>query len=344
MQAAPRPSVPRSRLAAVVLGLPVFVAFAIWAFAWPAARTAPNDLPVGVAGPPAAAGQVADALREADGAFDVHVYDDGDEARAAVEDREVYGAFVLSGGPGGGEGRMDVLTATAGGPVVAQLLTQAAQDQAPPGTDVRVTDVVPAPEGDPRGAAFNTSVLPLAIAGIAGGALVVTIGIRGLTGVLTLAAAAVLVGAVGAAIGLSWLGVLAGNWFAVAGVLALMVLAGGATVAGIATLIGPAGIGIGALIVMLLGNPWSGAGSAPELLPEPASTLGRLLPTGAGTSLLRSVSFFDGAGGAFSLAVLAVWTVLGIAAMLLGARRGARGQDGQGSSDLAKNTLSGESR
>ena len=36
---------------AVVVLVPVLVALALWAFAWPAARIAPRDLPLGVAGP-----------------------------------------------------------------------------------------------------------------------------------------------------------------------------------------------------------------------------------------------------------------------------------------------------
>ncbi|NEC47755.1 ABC transporter permease, partial [Actinospica acidiphila] len=39
------------RIAAVLALIPTLVALALWAFAWPAARTAPRDLPLGVAGP-----------------------------------------------------------------------------------------------------------------------------------------------------------------------------------------------------------------------------------------------------------------------------------------------------
>jgi hypothetical protein len=35
--------------------------------------------------------------------------------------------------------------------------------------------------------------------------------------------------------------------------------------------------------------------------------IGQLLPPGAGGNLLRSTGFFDGAGGAEHLTVLAVW-------------------------------------
>ena len=124
-----------------------------------------------------------------------------------------------------------------------------------------------------------------------------------------------------AAVAHSWLGVLAGGWWAVAGALGLLVLAGGATVAGLAALLGRAGIGVGALLLMLLGNPWSGAVSAPELLPEPVGEWGQWLPTGAGASLLRSVAFFDGNAAGRPLAVLLGWLLLGVAALLWGGRR-----------------------
>ncbi|WP_053171561.1 hypothetical protein, partial [Streptomyces sp. SBT349] len=300
----------------VALLVPAVVAFALWAFAWPAARTAPDGLPVGVAGPAAAAERVAGQLRAQDGAFEVRVYEDEAAARGAIEDREVYGAFLV----GRGESS-EVLTASAGGASVAQLLADLGARQAPEGARVTVTDVVPAPAADPRGAAFTSAVLPLALAGIATGAAATALGLRRGRALLTLIGAAALTGAVGAAIAQGWLDVLGGTWLAVAAVLALVVAAGAATVAGAAARLGPAGLGVGSLVVMLLGNPWSGAGSAPEMLPEPVGTLGAWLPTGAGATLLRSVAFFDGAAVAQPLAVLLAWTALGTAALLFPRRR-----------------------
>jgi hypothetical protein len=71
---------------------------------------------------------------------------------------------------------------------------------------------------------------------------------------------------------------------------------------------------------MLIGNPFSGMTSAPEMLPNGWSTLGQWLPPGAAGTLLRSVSFFDGAGGARSLGILAGWVVLGLLLAALGSR------------------------
>lgn len=307
------------RVLAVVVLVPVLAALALWAFAWPATRTAPRDLPLGVAGPAAATAPVEKQLAQQEGAFEIHRYADEAAAREAVEDRTVYGAVVVT--PQGPE----LLTASAASPAVAQLLQQAVTRHASAeGTRVRTVDVVPAPESDPRGAALNASVLPLALAGIAAGAAVTLLGLRGVRAVSALIGAAALIGVTAAALAHSWLEVLTGDWWAEAGVFALATLAVSGAVAGLAALLGTAGVGIMAGTVMLLGNPFSGAASAPEMLPEPVGAIGQWLPPGAGTTLLRSVSFFDGAAATGPALTLTWWAALGLGAVLLGSALKAR--------------------
>ncbi|MEU5289977.1 ABC transporter permease [Streptomyces umbrinus] len=296
---------------AVVVLVPVLVALALWAFAWPAARTAPRDLPLGVAGPATAVTQVQKQLEEHEGAFEIHRYADEAAARDAIEDRTVYGAVVVT------EQGPKLLTASAASPFVAQLLQQAVTQQAG-GAQVRTVDVVPAAKDDPRGSALTSSVLPLTLAGIAAGAVVTLLGLRGRRAIVALVGASVLVGLVAATLAGSWLGALTGNWWAQAGALGLATLAVGAAVAGLAALLGPPGIGLGGLVVMLLGNPFSGAATAPEMLPDPVGAIGQWLPPGAGVSLLRSISFFDGAAASGPALTLAWWAALGLGAILLG--------------------------
>ncbi|MFI7388226.1 ABC transporter permease [Streptomyces sp. NPDC049813] len=314
------PSAHGRTMVAVMVLVPLVAALALWAFAWPAARTAPRDLPLGVAGPAAAAAPLDRQLRAQEGAFEVHRYADEAAARAAIEGRVVYGAVVAA--PDGPR----LLTASAASPVVAQLLQQAVAAQAPAGTKVTTVDVVPTPAADPRGATLSSSVLPLALAGVAGGAIVTLLRLRGVRAVLTLLVAAAAVGVVAAALAHSWLGALTGDWWAEAGVLGLSTLAVGATVAGLGALLGPAGIGVGAMAMVLLGNPFSGVASAPQLLPAPVGALGQLLPPGAGGTLLRSVSYFDGARAAGPAWTLAVWALLGLVAVVLGSLRGRRAE------------------
>jgi hypothetical protein len=190
-------------------------------------------------------------------------------------------------------------------------------EQTPKGSELTTVDVVPAPATDPRGAVLGAGVLPMALAGMAAGAAVTLLGLRGGRAAVTLLAAAALVGLVAAAIMDSWLGALTGGWWAEAGALGLTALAVSAAVTGLAAHLGRAGIGLGALVVILLGNPSSGAASAPEMLPEPVGTIGQWLPPGAGASLLRSVSFFDGAAATGPALTLTWWAALGLGAVVL---------------------------
>lgn len=69
---------------------------------------------------------------------------------------------------------------------------------------------------------------------------------------------------------------------------------------------------------MLIGNPFSGLTSAPELLPTWAGVTGQYFPPGAGGNLLRSAAFFDGAGAGHHLTVLAGWAAAGLILVIVG--------------------------
>jgi hypothetical protein len=293
--------------AAAILLVPLLAALVLTLFAWPSARLEPRDLPVAVAGSGQAADALAAQLSDQDGRFDVERVADEAGARAAIEDREVYGAFVA--GPDGPE----VLVSSAASAMTAQLLSHAAAEQQAP-----VEDVVPA---SPRATALGSSVLPLVLAGLLTGiaASLLASGALGRAGLVV--TGSVLVGLAGAAIVQSWLGVVEGDWWANAGVLSLTVGAIAAAVAGAKACFGHAGAAVTALTMVFVGNPFSGVATAPELLPQPVGGLGQLLPPGAGGNLLRSTGFFDGAGGGAPLAVLACWAVAGLALLALSALR-----------------------
>jgi hypothetical protein len=132
--------------------LPLVVAVVLALFAWPSSRLEPRDLPIGVAGAPPAAQAIERQLGAQQGAFEIHRYADEQASRDAIEDREVYGAFVAT--PQGPK----VLTSSAASPAVAQLLTHAAAEQ-----DAVVDDVVTTPVA---GSGLGASVLPLVLAGL----------------------------------------------------------------------------------------------------------------------------------------------------------------------------------
>jgi len=274
-------------LAARVALLTAVMAVALATFTWPAARLEPRDLPVGVAGaaPPALADP---------GAFDLRRYASAADARRAVLDREVYGAFA---------GRT-LFIATGASPAVAGALREAA-------AGARVVDLAPGTAKDPRAATLGALALSLTLIGILTAVLATLTAPRLRERLVVVAGGAVGAGLVAALLTHTWLDALPGPWLGIAGAVALAVAAVAAGVTGLAAVAGRPGLALGAVLMMFVGNPWSGLSSAPELLPQVAGTVGQLLPTGASGSLLRSVAWFDGAGARGEVLVLGAWALAG---------------------------------
>jgi hypothetical protein len=87
---------PWRQLLIVSIVLPLLIALAVLAFAWPAARLRPRNVPVGLVGSTPGSEQLLEQLSAADpGAFEFRLYPDITAARAAVADRDVDGAFVV---------------------------------------------------------------------------------------------------------------------------------------------------------------------------------------------------------------------------------------------------------
>ncbi|MQM28181.1 hypothetical protein GFD30_21830 [Glycomyces sp. NEAU-7082] len=311
------------RVIGLSVGLALIVGVITLAFAWPSADMGPNELPIAVVGPEAAAEQVQDQLDEAQpDAFDVTAAADAGEAETLIREREVYAALQIA--PDG----VTVYTASAASPVVARLATGiadqiAAQMGQASGQTVEVTvdDLVALPADDPNGAGLSASALPLAMGGIVVAALI------GLTvrGSGRQAAAAILappaVGAAVAAVLLYVLESLDGDFLPIAGALALAMAATAWSIIGLVKLLGRAGLALGAVIVMLVGNPLSGMTSAPEMLPAPWGEFGQYLTPGAGGTLLRSTAYFDGNGASTAVWVLAAWLAAGAVLFVIGAVR-----------------------
>jgi hypothetical protein len=167
-------------------------------------------------------------------------------------------------------------------------------------------------------------VLPLGIAGSIAGLLTILLATGFASRFVVLATASVLGGLTANLVLQSWLDVVGGDWAANAAGLALTILAIGAVVAGLQALIGRTGAVLAGVALALVGNPFSGASSAPELMPQPVGAIGQLMPPGAGANLLRSTGFFDGAAAGGHVAVLAAWAGAGLAALLVAGLRGAR--------------------
>ncbi|WP_454198342.1 hypothetical protein [Nocardia sp. Marseille-Q1738] len=302
------------RAFALGLGAALLQALMLIAFAWPAANIAPRDVPLAVTGPQA--GMVSGKLAEhSPDAFEIITSADEAAARAAIADREVYGAIITGDGP------PRVLIASGASAAVAQQLTQIGQ-QLSGAPAPRVEDVVPADPDDPRGTAFGAMVLPLVMSGIAAGVLLALLipSVGGkVIGLVTFGLAG---GLLSMAIIQGWMSLVPGSYLVLASVAGLVSFAVAGSVAGLASVIGTAGVGLAALTMLLIGNPFSAATSAPELLPQPWGAIGQLLPPGAAASLLRSVAFFDGAAAAGPLVILLAWGAVALMLLGVGALRG----------------------
>jgi hypothetical protein len=306
------------RAIGIVVVLTVVLTIVSIAFALPAARTAPHDVPIGAAGPQAASGQVAAVLqKQAPGAFAITYYPGEAALREAIRNRDVYGGIAL-----GPDGRT-LLVATGGSPMIAQMLTQIGSGIAQQvGVPLRTEDLAPPTEDDPRGVGLAASALPITLAGLLPAiALMLVLKREVWTRFVTAVTFAGVAGVTIAALLRYVFGAIDANFWGVAGGLTLGVLAAGLTMLGLGSLFGRVGLALGAMAALLLGNPLSGLNSAPEMLPAGWGQLGQWLPQGANATLLRSTAFFDGAGGTLPIVVLTCWSLLGVALIVVAALR-----------------------
>jgi hypothetical protein len=310
-----------TRPAGVALAAIGIQALMVFAFTAPTVHSAPHKVPLAVSAPAPARAAIEQRLATAaPGAFAVREVADESAARAALANREAYGAVVVTDqGP-------HMLIASAASPTVATLLTDVGSHLAPAGGNapaVSVSDVVPASAADPHGAAFTSMVLPVVMSSLIGGVLL-TIKLPHLReralGILLFALGG---GASVALIAGHGLAFLPGSYLALAAAIAAPILTISAFSTATASLIGRYGFAVAGTTMMLLSNPLSAASSAPELLPTPWGRIGQDLPAGAAATLIRSVAFFHGHGATHAEVVLGVWASAA-AAMLTAAALRAR--------------------
>jgi len=325
------------RATGIIVVLTVVLAIVAIAFALPAARSKPHDVPIGAAGPMAAGSEpgtpplgrgVADILEQhAPGAFRITYYPGEAALRDAIRNRDVYGGISFGAGHNVAgqatpEGRT-LLIATGGSPMVAQMLTQLGNGiSQQTGLPLRTEDLAPPTADDPRGAGLVASALPITLAGLLPAVALVLLFKREVWTRFTAAVVFAAVAGTGIAALMRYVfGSIDRNVWGVAAGLTLGLLAAGLSMLGLGSLFGRFGLAIGALLALLLGNPLSGLSSAPEMLPTGWGTLGQWLPQGANATLLRSTAFFDGGGATTAIAVLTCWAIAGVALIVVAAVR-----------------------
>jgi hypothetical protein len=273
----------------------------VFAFVFPGNNPKPHHVPVGFVG--SAQAEHAFAAKSGE-KLAVHAYDSEQAARTAIHERRVYGALIATGP----DQRM--LVASAASMTVSQLLRGAAASS---GAPVQVQDVAPLDRHDPRGATINLMFLPLIVvcftAVLALGSL--RLKRRDMLGAIGLFS---LLGGVGiTAVTSSGLDAVPGSFLALSAMSALAVLAIALPTAGLYRLFGQAGVALSALVFLVIGNPASGNGSAPELLPGFWRWISQVMPPGAGGTGIRNIGYFDGHALTRPLLVLATYAALGAA-------------------------------
>ncbi|MET4430090.1 ABC transporter permease [Mycolicibacterium sp. 624] len=307
-----------ARAAAIVVALTTLIAIVAIAFALPASRSAPHDVPIGVAGPPVLTTQITDQVgRAAPGAFAVTVYSEAAGLREAILNRDAYGGIVVDQqGP-------TLLIATGASPAVAAMLGQLGSGMAQAtGIPLRTEDLAPPTADDPRGAGLAATALPITLAAILPAIALVLALRREVWTRLAAAFAFAPVAGISVAASLTHvLGSVETNFWGVAAGLTLGIAAALLPILGLGSLFGRAGLAVGAVLALLVGNPLSGIAGAPELLPAGWGAFGQLLPQGATATLLRSTAYFSGAGATSAVVVLTCWAVVGALLVVIAAAR-----------------------
>lgn len=327
---------PWVRSLALAVGAAAIVVVILLAFLWPTVTSTVKDVPIALAGPTAQITAVEKQLdTTTEGAFAVTAVADRPAATRLIQTRDVFGAIVLGEKP-------EVLTASANGAAVTQIMTQvaatiekqanaqaaAAVQQAiaagrapagtqPPAITVTVTDIVPLADTDARGLGLTAAAFPLVLGGMLGGILISLL----VAGRWRRLVAVVVYGAVGGlavtAVLQGWFGILQGDYLFNTLAVGLSMIATAAFIVGMNSLLGRAGIAVGAVLTILVGNPISAAAQPLQFLVGPWGAIGQWFVPGASTTLLRDLSYFPDANAAFPWVVLLAWATVGTLALLL---------------------------
>jgi len=290
---------------------------------------APHGLPVGVAGPSAAARQLDAAFaRRLPGAFTVSAYPGVAAADEAIADRDADAVLV----PGPSSQRL-LIAGAAGRFVTEAVITAFTAEAAASGQQLTVTDIRPAPPGDPNAITALFFFLGLALPSAAFGiALAVLLGRRTPGSaprrppewparLAALACFSALAGATATWVSDGIVGALPGAPAALFGVGVLTAFAVSSACHAAWRL---AGAPLAALLVLLfipVGVPAAGGPFGSSFVTSWYADLGKALPAGAALPAVRDVVSFGGHALAAPLLVLCLWAGISVILSALPAPR-----------------------
>lgn len=352
-QVAEAPHTPWARSLGTSIIATLAVCIVLLAFAWPTVTSSPDHLPVAVVGSSEQLIAVKEKLPE--NLLDMHAARDRDDAVHQIETRKVYGAIVLGEQPeilvaGAASPVASQMLTQAGNSMQREIdqqviesmsqgmeamqqamvqgsrLGTGAAPAAPVGSQahldsvptVKITDVVPLSDSDPRGSGLAIAGLPLAMGGMIGGSLISLL-VSGTWRRLTAIAAYGVSGGLALTLILQpWLNILAGNFWANAGATGLGLVATAALIVGLNSVMGRAGIAIGAIITVFIGNPLSGLTQPKEFMVQPWGEIGQWLVPGLSGTVLRDLSYFPHADLTGQILALVTWVVFGSVLIMAG--------------------------
>ncbi|UQA94542.1 ABC-2 transporter permease [Streptomyces halobius] len=228
-------------------------------------------------------------------------------AREAVEDQREF-AILRARGQG-----VELEVAGASGASVAELLADAGEQAAKTtGVDVRIRDIKPLQDGDPRGLALFYVSLASVIVGFVG-AIQLNVNAGSLNPAERIAFTvlyALLGGFAIAAVVDWWLGALRLPFIESWGILSLTMFSSGMVFSMFNVLMGRWAMIPTWGLMVLLGNPSSGGAVSWPLLPSVLGHIGRWLPPGAAVNAQHTAVYFGGHQHAFPFLVLAGWAAL----------------------------------
>lgn len=358
---APHTPWPKALITAVIATF--VVSLVLLAFAWPTVTSSAQHLPVAVVGSPDQVNAMTEKLP--DNLLDLHPAADRDLAVHRIETREVYGAIILGEQPeilvaGAAspvasqmltqagtsmQRQIDqqvIASMTEGIEKLQQAMAQGGRQNAgaapsapgatPPAAGevptVKITDVVPLADSDPRGSGLAIAGLPLAMGGMIGGALISLLVSGTWRRMAAIAAYGVLGGLTLVLILQPWLDILQGSFWVNAGATGMGLVATAALIVGLNSVFGRVGIALGAIITVFIGNPLSGLTQPKEFILQPWGEIGQWLVPGLSGTILRDLSYFPHADLTWQALALAGWAVFGAILIMIGHYRnqGAVGQ------------------